>query len=159
VRSAWRALVAASCATDRLARGPEFFDHLLGARAAGLDLVTIRDPGGRVVGVVPLRVGPAALPFDPAGRALWGGGYRTVSSLGGLPLLPADSAHHDLLFDALLRDFPGCDMIRMASVPTESFLWRYLHSSGLLRGACYLHLPDGVRQCHVIPIAAGPDSY
>jgi CelD/BcsL family acetyltransferase involved in cellulose biosynthesis len=160
VRAAWRSLLAESGAPDRVGRSPEYFDHLLGTRAAAeLDLVTIRDADGRVVGVVPLRIGPAALAFDAAGRTLWEVGYRAVNILGSRPLLPADAESHDLLFEALLRSFPECGMIRMESVPTEGFLWRYLYSSSLIRGACYVHHPNRVRQCHVIPIPARLDQY
>jgi hypothetical protein len=141
-------------------RSSEYFDHLLGTPAAPeLDLVTIRDADGRIVGLVPLRIGPTALAFDAARRTLWQVGYRAVNILGSLPLLPADAGAHDLLFEALLRRFPECGMIRMESVPTEGFLWRYLHSSHLIRGACYVHLPNRVRQCHVISMPPRFDQY
>jgi hypothetical protein len=135
-------------------------DHLRGAHGhSQFHLATVRDGAGAVVGVVPLRVARTGLTLDVAGRVLWESRARAVHILGSLPLLPADPALHDLLFAALDKEFAGCAAIAMASVPTESFLWRKVHGSRLLQSKFMPYAVHGVRGCHTIDLPMTVEEY
>ena len=84
---------------------------------------------------------------------------RAVRILGSVPLLPADPVAYDLLFAALDQEFSGCRVISMASVPTESFLWRHVHSSQFLNDRFIPYVVHGVRQCHIIPVPPTVEGY
>jgi hypothetical protein len=160
VRSAWVDLVARGPDTELLLKSPEFLDHLLGTSdPSGLHLATIRDAGGAVLGVVPLRVKRSGLRFDIAGHVLAEGRSSVVEILGSVPLLPPDPSLHDSLFAALDLGFEDCQVIAMSGVPTASFLWHHVHESRYVGEHFLPYAMHGVRGCHVIPLPATVDAY
>ena len=104
-------------------------------------------------------MGRLELKFNVAGRVLGRSGLSGVTLLGSLPLLPTDVVLYDGLFDTISRRFSGCGIIRVDSVPTDSPFWRYLQHSQYLRKSFFVHVPDGIRQCHMIPLPATFEDY
>jgi hypothetical protein len=153
-------LIRASDDPGTLERSPPYFDHLLETRPAGtLALASVRDGPGSIVGVVPLLIGRLALTFDIAGQILGETGSRGVRILGGLPSFPSGPMMYDLLFATLSRRFADCGMIGMYGIATESPLWQYLQRSPSLRDEFDLHVPDGIRLCHTIPLPSSVPEY
>ena len=129
------------------------------ARGRRCRLIDRGDDAGSIVGVVPLLLGRLELKFNVAGRVLGRSGLSGVTLLGSLPLLPTDVVLYDGLFDTISRRFSGCGIIRVDSVPTDSPFWRYLQHSQYLRKSFFVHVPDGIRQCHMIPLPATFEDY
>jgi CelD/BcsL family acetyltransferase involved in cellulose biosynthesis len=153
VRGAWARLITECSYAGRLENSPEYLAHLRSTQdASQFHLVTIRDGAGSIVGIVPVHVMCSGLKFNVAGHVLAESRSRAVSILGSLPLLPADPVLHDRLFAALDEGFPSCDIIKMRSIPTNSFLWHYVRQSRLLQSRFILYLMEGVRGCHTVPL-------
>jgi CelD/BcsL family acetyltransferase involved in cellulose biosynthesis len=66
---------------------------------------------------------------------------RRLRLLGGSPALPEDEALYDRLFRELVVT-PGYDTLYFAQVPTDSFLWKYVTTSGLVRESFYRYKPQ-----------------
>jgi hypothetical protein len=159
-RGAWASLIAGCRDPYVLGKSPEYLDHLRGTNERSqFHLATVRDGAGATVGVVPLRVMRSGLRYDVAGRVLWESRTRAVSVLGGLPLLPADPAAHDLLLVALDEGFGCCQAVALPGVPTGSFLWNHVHESRTVRGRFIPYATHGVRGCHTIPLPATVQEY
>lgn len=84
---------------------------------------------------------------------------RKALVLSGLPLLPDDPAVLDNLFDWMADFLPGVDGISLSGVEVGSSLWQYLHSSRVLRERYLLHVVEGVRPNHVLPLPRTFDEY
>jgi Acetyltransferase (GNAT) domain len=110
-------------------------------------------------GLVPLCIAPWGLKIDVPGRVLAESRSPAVRILGSVPLLPADTVAHDLLFATPHQEFSGCQAIFMASVPTNSFLWDYVRESNFISWKFLSYAMHGVRLCHVIPLPATVESY
>ena len=160
IQDAWKSLMRAGDDPGSFERSPSYFDHLLETRPGGsLALVSVRDGSGSIVGVVPLVINRLALRFDVAGQVLGETGCMGVSILGGEPSLPSGPMMYDLLFATLSRRFPDCGIIGVNSIPTDGALWQYLRHSRSLRDLFDLHIPDGVRLCHTIPLPLSFQEY
>ena len=66
---------------------------------------------------------------------------RRLRLLGGSPALPEDESLYDLLFRELIAT-PGYDALYFTQVPVESFLWKYVTTSRLVRDEFYRYKPD-----------------
>lgn len=62
--------------------------------------------------------------------------------LGGEPTFPHDEAAYDLLFKELLSAERFWDAIYLEELPVDSFLWKYLESSTLIRKAFARYQPE-----------------
>jgi hypothetical protein len=160
IRIAWASLIAGSSDTDRLGKCPEFLDHCRSVNdPSGFYLATVRDGAGSIRGVVPLCTTSTGLKFEISGKVLAKSRSRAVRILSSVPLLPADTVAHDLLFGAIDREFADCHAISMVSVPTDSFLWDYVRESKFLNAKFMSYVTHGVRLCHVIPLPSTVGAY
>jgi hypothetical protein len=66
---------------------------------------------------------------------------RRLRLLGGLPDLPQDESVYDLLFSELAKPEHGYDALQLEEIPVDSFLWKYLHNSPLVRRSFRRYLP------------------
>jgi hypothetical protein len=62
--------------------------------------------------------------------------------LGGILDFPEDEAVYDLLFKDLAKSEIDFDTVYLESVPCDSFFWRYLHESNLIRKLFVIYQPD-----------------
>jgi Acetyltransferase (GNAT) domain len=81
---------------------------------------------------------------------------RAAAILGGVPLLPPDPDLHERAFGAIFAAAKNAQCLYLHSVPTSSFLWRYLQESPWIREHFQVYLPDGVRMLHVVRL---PDTF
>jgi hypothetical protein len=161
IRGAWDLLLKSSPNSGNLERNPRFYDHLLETRREGsLAVATVRDDTGSIVGVAPLLLMRLILLLDVAGRVLGKTSLSGVRILGSQPLFAAaEPVLYDRFFEALTREFPERGIIGMESVPTASPLWRFIQHSRLVRESFFVHIPDGIRTCHSIPLPATFEEY
>ncbi len=102
---------------------------IFAGRAAHLRLIAVTDETGAWAGAVPLHPWPYKLRFTLKGKSLWEKACAAEWLLGSVPAMPADAKMHDALFESIHQSPNGADGLFLESVPTDSFLWRYLQSS------------------------------
>jgi CelD/BcsL family acetyltransferase involved in cellulose biosynthesis len=155
VRSAWTRLIDQGSEVGRLEGSPEFLDHLRSTQdPSRLYLAIVRDSGGSICGIIPFSIATSILYLSISRFVL-----PALRILGSVPLLPANSVVHDLLFTVLAEEFGGCQVISMSSVPTEGYLWNHVRESKLLNKNFIPYVMYGVRSCHIIPIPSSAEAY
>jgi CelD/BcsL family acetyltransferase involved in cellulose biosynthesis len=160
LRQEWQSLLAASDNVYVQYQAPEWYDHLCCTDSEGLlPPITIRDTGGRLVGIAPLRCTNRRLRFELKSRTLCSFRVRAVSILGGQPLLVPDTELHNQLFAAVIAAAPQSDAIYLHSVPTDSFCWSYLANSPWIEEHFFTYLPAGIRSFHVLDVPASFEAY
>ena len=156
----WRALLDASDSPERIFQSPEFFEHMMATGDDGAELITVTDrAGGAIVGIVPVRLRCHSLDFTAGRRHLASLPVPSVVLLGSVPLLPADPALLDQLFQFLLARHPRCQAISLTAMPADSRLWRRIGGSALLARRYLWHLPHDWCDCHRIPLPADFAAY
>ena len=156
----WERLVAETDNIKRIYQSPQWLAHLR-ATAGGTRLVlaAARDPGGRLLGLAPLSLGPTSLAFEVSGRRLARPRFHQLSLLGGQPLLPPVPALYDSLLVALHGAFPGCGALGLGRVPRGGFLWCCLRQSPVVLELFLAHRPDGPGLYHTLPLGPTLDDY
>jgi CelD/BcsL family acetyltransferase involved in cellulose biosynthesis len=66
---------------------------------------------------------------------------RRLRNLGGPPAFPDDEAAFDLLFSRVLSD-GGFDTLYIEEIPIDSFFWKYLQTSRLIRDSLLVYQPE-----------------
>jgi len=156
----WRTLLDASAGPERIFQSPEFFDYMIAAGDEGAELIAVTErAGGAIVGIVPVRLRCHDLDFTAGRRRFASVPLRCVVLLGSVPLLPADPALLDRLFQFLLARYPRCQAISLAALPADSGLWRGMVASALLARRYLWHLPHGWSDCHRMPLPADFTAY
>jgi CelD/BcsL family acetyltransferase involved in cellulose biosynthesis len=156
----WERLAAASPSLYALYQSPQWFEHLRQTEAAeGLLLAVARDGAGQIAGVAPVQLGRHDLLFEAKTRLLWKSPLRAAVVLGSQPLLPPDDGLHDEFFRGLDEHLPGCDGVYLHSVPTDGYLWEYLHRSPAVRRQFLVHLPSEVRPFHALELPERYEDY
>lgn len=156
----WRALMAASDNVYAQYQSPEWFAHLHAThRDKLLPPLVVRDADGRMAGVVPALLAPYDLNYEMRGTSISRSRLRAAAILGGVPLLPPDADLHERAFRAIFREAKHAQCLYLHSVPTSSFLWRYLEESPWIRERFRMYLPDGVRMLHLVRLPATFEAY
>jgi hypothetical protein len=161
LRKDWENLLSSSSNLGVMYQSPEWCEHLIATdfENSQLSLGLAKDDKGRIIGIVPIRVGIYNLKFDVYASALWKTKLRTASILGSQPLLPNDVHLYESLFASIWNNLPECDCIYMDSIPTDSHLWQYLKKSGSNQKKYMIYVPDGLRPYHSILLPATFDEY
>jgi hypothetical protein len=82
---------------------------------------------------------------------------RILRLQGYTPNMPAESSLYDILFGRILDSSP--DAIQLSHVRTASFLWSYLHSSGLIQKYFSLYIQEGPLPHPLIHLTGSFESY
>ena len=160
LRRDWRCLVGDRSDLRRIYQTPGWFDHIASLQTQDQIAVAVtRDLTGHVNGIAPIRIARGTLEFHAAGHTLGRFSMRKAHFLGGLPLVPEDRPTLDNLFASMSTSLPGVDAIGLSGVEVGSFLWQYLHSSKALQDRYLLHVVEGVRPCHILPLPPTFDQY
>ena len=138
--SQWQRFHTEHSADDPM-RDPEWLRGYFEGQINNLSFYSLMH-GGEVCGLVPFlrRDWPLLLQFGA-----W--------SVADLPLtrmrllgtglnFPDDEAAYDLLFSELAKSGSGFDAVYLEGVPIDSFLWRYLHDSRLIRRSFLSYSPS-----------------
>jgi CelD/BcsL family acetyltransferase involved in cellulose biosynthesis len=160
LRRDWQGLVERQSNPRLIYQTPEWFDHIASLQSQDPIAVAVtRDLTGEINGIAPFRIARGDLEFHLAGRTLGRFSLRKALVLGGLPLFPENQAVLDKLFAWMWSFLPGVDGIGLSGVEVGSFLWRYLHSSRVLRDRYLLHVVEGVRPYHILPLPPTFEEY
>jgi hypothetical protein len=121
-------------------KDPEWLHGYFDGQTQDVRFYSLYD-GGRLCGLAPfLRT---AWPMQ------WHVGHWTVAKcplvrlrlLGNGLEFPANEAAYDSLFRELASQEKSFDAVYLEEVPIDSFLWRYLHQSELIRESFFLYQP------------------
>ncbi len=161
IRRTWDSMLAFRLNSDLPHQSPDFFHYLQDTEdALNISLLAVRAGGTRdVVGIVPLRIMPFHLGYSVGQALLVETGFPSVTILGSEPLLPESPELYYELFGNILNKYKSCSVICMQQVPTNSFLWKYIQSSPTLQRQFLVYVPQGVRNCHRIPVPPTENAY
>jgi hypothetical protein len=67
---------------------------------------------------------------------------KRLRLLGSTLCFPDDEAAYDLIFRELAKDRSRIDALSLEEIPLDSFLWKYLHQSELIRKSFLNYEPD-----------------
>lgn len=62
--------------------------------------------------------------------------------LGGTVNIPSEESAYDAVFHAIVQDASVIDAVFLEEVPLDSFLWKYLHESPVIRNSFSLYHPE-----------------
>jgi len=146
LRRNWQCMIEDRSYPRLIYQTPGWFDHLASIETQEQIAVAVtRDRTGQVNGIAPFRIAAGALDFHVSGHTLARIPVRKALMMGGLPLFPESGLLLDNLFAWMWSFLRGVDGISLSGVEVGSFLWRYLHSSAVLRERYLLHIVEGVR--------------
>jgi hypothetical protein len=118
-----------------------------------------RDRTGQVNGIAPFRIAAGSLDFHVSEHTLARIPVRKALMLGGLPLFPENEGVLDKLFDWMWSFLPKVGGISLSGMEVGSFLWQYLHTSEALRKRYLVHVAEGVRPYHILPLPKTFEEY
>ena len=78
--------------------------------------------------------------------------------LGGPLAFPEDETACDLLFTSMLSD-GGFDALFMEEIPVDSFFWKYLHTSKLIRSSFLVYQPDAASPHPILRVEGTFEQY
>ncbi len=155
----WRAIAERDAGVGALYASPDWFEHLCATEPDSTYFAAVvQDGTSQLLGVVSGRQQSFSLRYDLFSRSLGATRLRAVKIIAGSPLLPADVEVYDAVFGSICESWPEADCLFLESVPTDTFLWRYLHQSGgsnLWR----LYLPYGLRPWHSLRLEDSFEAY
>jgi hypothetical protein len=160
--SRWNDFLSNAESQDAVYQTPEFFKFLLetsNEKNRPIIFSIIKNDGDQLVGIVPVRIRNETITFQFGSKRLASKNMRVIGLLGSVPLAPAE---HDLienLFSHLLNQFTDCQAICMAALPSSSTLWNSIQNSTMMSKKLCIHVVDGWRQCHTIPLPPSFELY
>jgi CelD/BcsL family acetyltransferase involved in cellulose biosynthesis len=160
LRAQWSSMVAGVSNPYAFYQSPEWFDHVRRTEREELrPPLALRSAAGDLHGLALPYSKPHLLPFQVRNRSLWRLRLDTIAFLGCEPLFPRQPSAFDDLLAAALEAAPNADGIYLHSVPTDGFLWAYLHSSSWVARHLYVHVPDRTRRFHALVLPATFEEY
>jgi glycosyltransferase involved in cell wall biosynthesis/CelD/BcsL family acetyltransferase involved in cellulose biosynthesis len=117
-----------------------------------LHLAVARDQAGDVLGLMALRTRPLRLGFDVRSWRPAQLSFRLSYLMGNEVLLPPEAELYDQMLLAAGRQIRDGDGLYIHSLATDTFLWKHLHSSKLLRKQFCLYVPLGERPFHALSL-------
>jgi hypothetical protein len=140
VRREWESLISKGHDLNRVFASPTLYEHQ--TRIAPLPenrVAVLRDGNGRIVGICPIVLWKAALPFQVRKRVLATIVVKAATILSGEPLLAADPALFHFLIDRLFDGLPWCDCVYMNSIPVESFACKMIYANEHKQSRYFVH--------------------
>ncbi len=135
---------------------PEWIQERVKSEKANIQAYLV-ETDRKVVGAVPLEFYPHRLTCKLGDLTLARVPIKMCRILGYTPNLPEEELAHDLFFRQLLgSDF---DAIYMTCVRGDSFFWRYLHTSPLIKKHFFFYSERGLRPHPVVRITGSFDDY
>lgn len=157
---AWEQCLGRTNSPNALFQSPAWFDHLHAIHPdRSAYVITVRDSGDQLVGVVPLVEEPAELAFSIGTRSLWTGRLQAVEMLGSEPLLEPNRQVYDQVFSTFEKCLRNYDAISISMVPVNSFFWKYLNEAKLINDRFIIYLADGIQRSRQIMLPSTFDGY
>ena len=137
---------------------PEWLTECFPPHTGSLHALLV-ERGGELVGIAPFLTATVPLPLDVGGLLLGAMPLRRLRLLGGCPNLPAEPSVYDRLFREISRPSQRYDAVWMECLRVDSFLWKYLHDSPLVRKHFYLYCVRGPAARYVVRPVGSFDEY
>jgi CelD/BcsL family acetyltransferase involved in cellulose biosynthesis len=161
-RAAWQRALTQVPPIDRLFQSPAWIEHLMAAHdRQDLRVAVIRDGDGRERGFVPLRINPAPLHFEIAGRRVWRPRLPVWQMQDGLATGVQDGQSILRMLEAILATDLSTQGIQFKDLSTDSPLWIWHETSAPECGSGQLihYNITGVRRRHFIRLPGSVDAY
>jgi len=153
LRRAWEMLLTGRPSVTSIYQTLGWFDYVASMATRDSILVAVtRDPSKQIAGIAPIHLTHRTLDLHASGRTLLRLPMRKASLVGGQPLAAEDPEALDRLFETIASALPQADAIQVSGLETDSFLWRYLGSSAMLRDRFLVFVPEGVRPYTVLDL-------
>jgi len=137
---------------------PEWLSECFPSEKRGLHAFLVEGRSG-LLGVAPFVTATVPLTLDVGGIGLGTMPLRRLRLLGGCPNLPAERSLYDQLFRELSSAPNRYDAIWMECLRVDSFLWRYLHDSVIVREKFRLYCARGPTDHYVVRPVSSLDEY
>jgi hypothetical protein len=98
--------------------------------------------GDRMCGLVPFLRRDWSMPWHVGAWKVADFPLSRLRLLGSMPTFPEDETAYDLLFRELAKPNQGYDTVFLEDVPLDSYLWKYLQESPLIRRSFLPYAPD-----------------
>ena len=160
IRSCWAQLLLSNNKAGALYQSDNYYDYRRESGDVEGDVLAVSETArGSIVGVIPLKATEIGLQFVAGTEAFLRLAPQGLFLLGSEPMLAEDTDAFDSLFLYLLQHYPQARAVAMMSVVVDSFTWRYVTTSALLRRNYYIYMPEGPRNCHSIAVPPSLDNY
>ena len=131
LRQEWESLLPRVNTLNRLYSSPGWFFHRTRGVAHESDrIAVIRNGDARVLGVCPLDSYLVNLTYFVKKKSFGASRLRAAIVMGSEFMLAPDEATHRQVISGLFKALPWCECIALASVPHESFTWKFLDGPG-----------------------------
>jgi len=150
----WRAF---SSSSPTPMHNPEWLNGYFAGQRSNLQVYALFESGS-LAGVAPFLRRDWPLKWHLGEWCVATFPLRRLRLLGGQLAFPEDEASCDLLFRRVLSE-GGFDAVFIEEVPVDSFFWKYLHSSRLIRESFLLYQPDRVSPHPVLRIEGTFENY
>jgi CelD/BcsL family acetyltransferase involved in cellulose biosynthesis len=157
-RQAWQARLDAGRSVQKLYQSPAFFDFLCETEPdqGEHDLIEVqRRADGKIVGLVPVRLRNQPLPLLGGTALACAPRLPVLVVLGSIPLLDDEPGLWPEVAAALLAACPQAVALQLPCVQREAY--------DAMRRDCApalcLHVTEGWRQCHTLPLPASYAAY
>jgi hypothetical protein len=158
LRSRWQELLRAAEQANAVYASPVWFDHLRRVMAEDDLRLFVAKDGGKVVGIIPVRLGREELQYDVASRALLRRRLKVAEVLGSEPLVPPNWDLYARLCEMLLDTRFGCDAVYLDTTPIESDFRRFADEAASSLGLL-AYSPYGPRPWHLVRFPASENEY
>lgn len=160
IREFWDRKIAETKNIDVLFQSPEWFDYFAAAEHdKRLAVAVATTSARRVIGLAPLVFGRYPFRYEIKGRILKTTWLPALFIYGGESLFPHRNELYDALFALIDDAFPNETCICFFSMLKDTFCWRYLQESALIRERFFTYLPGGVRPYRAIALPESFDQY
>jgi len=142
----WKKLIENNDNLNVLFQSPDWFNHLYQIdNNSKLLLGVAYSDEHEAVGFIPLRIGTYNLYFDLKLYNFCTSKLETIFILGSVPILPSDPRYYDQFFDKITTICPDWDCLYLDSVPIQSYFWKYLINSKVVKDHFLFYTLDGIR--------------
>jgi CelD/BcsL family acetyltransferase involved in cellulose biosynthesis len=148
----WERLLLKAGHVNALYASPAWVEELAAQGSAKVRVWAVRSENGKLVGIVPVKVGGYELQFSVSYKVLARRKLTVGRILGSMLVLPDCRELYARLLGDMLADLPECAGLYCEALPTDSYFWRTMPA---ITGQCqrvYAHVTDGPRPWHQVKL-------
>jgi CelD/BcsL family acetyltransferase involved in cellulose biosynthesis len=160
--SLWRQLLSTSASPEKIYQTPEFFTFMEKTNSSDdrIELFSIRSiKTGQIIGIIPARFRKLSFDFVAGSRNFAAPSINVIVLLGSVPLISVKPELFEYFLAYLFEQYPSCRALSMPTLPRESELLSYIQDSKAISRQYRLHVLQGWRECHAIPLPSSFEQY